>query len=80
MFKRDRPARSVLLSLKQDDVEERKELTQKYVDSGASRAEAERLMILALFRREIRHLIKKIEPDRLKRAVDEALVEEVHES
>lgn len=67
---------------KKKDVAARKELIAKYVAQGNTKAEAERLMLLAIFRRHVRYYmnVKKIPHDRLVRAVDEAMVEEVQES
>jgi hypothetical protein len=63
-------------------VEQRRELVAKYVAQGSSKAEAERQMVIVLFRRAVRHLSekKKIPAERLMLAVGEALVEEVMES
>lgn len=72
--------RSLLMSQTRADVEHRKGLTEKYLKAGANKAEAERLMLLELFRREIRLLVKKVPVERLHAAVNEALVEEVMES
>lgn len=70
----------MLLSLKKDHVRIRYDIIEKYLETGVSKAEAERLMILDLFRNEVRHLLKKIDPERLKRAIDESLVEDVQHS
>jgi hypothetical protein len=72
--------RSLFMSSARADIESRKEIIEKYVKAGANKAEAERLMLLELFRREIRFLVKKVPVERLQAAINEALVEEVMES
>jgi hypothetical protein len=72
--------RSLFMSSARADITARKEIIEKYVQAGANKAEAERLMLLELFRREIRFLVKKVPVERLQAAINEALVEEVMES
>lgn len=68
------------MSTNNSDVSYRSALLVKYQNAGASKAEAERLMLLELFRNEVRFLAKKIPRERLEAAVNEAFVEEVMES
>ena len=69
-------------STKRHLVKLRKELIKKFVTLGHSKAEAERLMVLHFFRQTVRLLVnkKRIPADRLVRAVQEAIVEEVMDS
>ena len=72
--------KSVFLGMKSADVRLRKELIQKYVTAGATKAEAKRLMLLDLLRHEIRILSKELPRERMHAAIDEAYVQEVMES
>ena len=71
-----------IFSTKRHLVKLRKEVIKKFVALGHSKAEAERLMVLHFFRQTVRLLVNKkhIPADRLVRAVQEALVEEVMDS
>ena len=72
---------SLLVSRKRSDVAVRSEIFAKFVKAGKTKAEAERLMLLELLKREVRILIqKKIPIDRIHAAVDEITVEDVMES
>ena len=72
---------SLLVSRKRSDVAVRSEIFAKFVKDGKTKAEAERLMLLELLKREVRILIqKKIPIDRIHAAVDEITVEDVMES
>jgi hypothetical protein len=72
--------KSVFLSSKRVDIQVRKELIQRFVDGGASKAEARRMMLLELLRREIRLLSKELPRERMHAAIDEAYVQEIMES
>jgi hemoglobin-like flavoprotein len=74
----------LLWGTKQRDVSARKALVQKFMDQDhdITKTEAERQMIVSVFRQHIRYMIdiKKIPAERLHRAIDETLVEDVQTS
>jgi hypothetical protein len=67
---------------KRKDVTARQALVGKYIQKGHTRAEAERLMLLEIFRSHVRYYlnVKKIPLDRLICAVNEAIIEDVHDA
>lgn len=67
---------------KKKDIVARREMKARYIAEGKKPGEAEKCVCLELFRHEVSQLIrrKKIAPDRLVAAINEAMVMEVQES